>query len=197
MSEQDNSKLNRSIELCQRVVTTESFIAKAREVHGEKYDYAKVEYKNAYTKVCIICPEHGEFWQKPNGHLQGYGCPSCSSSKLESIIRDLLTINKIEFEEQKQFEWLVDKGRLRLDFFLPERNVAVECQGCQHFESYDFFGGDEGFETNIRRDSTKRKLCHAHGVEILYFSNLGIDYPYQVFEDKEDLLRAIMDYSVK
>ena len=172
--------------------STESFIAKAREIHGEKYDYSKVEYKNALTKVCIICPEHGEFWQKPNGHLQGYGCPSCSSSKLESTIRDLLSINGIEFEEQKQFDWLVDRGRLRLDFFLSELDIAIECQGCQHFESYDFFGGEEGFETNLRRDSIKRKLCHAHGIEILYFSNLGIDYPYQVFENKEDLLQAIM-----
>ena len=79
-----------------------------------------------------------------------------------------------------------------MDFFLSELDIAIECQGCQHFESYDFFGGEEGFETNLRRDSIKRKLCHAHGIEILYFSNLGIDYPYQVFENKEDLLQAIM-----
>ena len=50
-------------------LTTEEFIAKARAIHGSKYDYSKVNYKNTRTKVCIICPEHGEFWMKPNDHL--------------------------------------------------------------------------------------------------------------------------------
>ena len=58
-------------------LTLEQFIEKARKVHGDKYDYSKVEYKNAHTKVCILCPEHGEFWQKPGNHLDGNGCPRC------------------------------------------------------------------------------------------------------------------------
>ena len=40
----------------------EIFIEKAKKVHGDKYDYSKVQYVNAYTKVGIICTEHGEFW---------------------------------------------------------------------------------------------------------------------------------------
>ena len=46
-------------------LTTIDFIIRAKEVHGDKYDYSKVEYVNNKTKVCIICPEHGEFWQRP------------------------------------------------------------------------------------------------------------------------------------
>ena len=61
-------------------LTTEEFIAKAREVHGNKYDYSKVEYKNTNTKVCIICKEHGEFWQTANSHLSGHGCPNCTGN---------------------------------------------------------------------------------------------------------------------
>ena len=57
-----------------RKLTQEEFIKRAREVHGDKYDYSKVEYINANSKVCIICPEHGEFWQKPANHLLGCGC---------------------------------------------------------------------------------------------------------------------------
>lgn len=57
--------------------TTEEFIQDAIKVHGEKFDYSKVDYKNNYTKVCIICPKHGEFFQKPNDHLCGKGCPKC------------------------------------------------------------------------------------------------------------------------
>lgn len=58
-------------------LTTEEFIEKARKVHVDKYDYSKVEYVNNLTKVCIICPKHGEFWQTPNNHLSGKGCPIC------------------------------------------------------------------------------------------------------------------------
>ena len=60
-----------------RKYTTEQFILKAREVHGWKYDYSKVDYKDSHTKVCIICPIHGEFWQKPDNHLNGWGCKKC------------------------------------------------------------------------------------------------------------------------
>lgn len=43
--------------------TKEEFIQEARDVHGDKYDYSKVEYVNNHTKVCILCPKHGEFEQ--------------------------------------------------------------------------------------------------------------------------------------
>ena len=59
-------------------LTTEEFIEKAREVHGDKYDYSKVNYVNTYTKVTIICPIHGDFEQTPNAHLAGQGCPICN-----------------------------------------------------------------------------------------------------------------------
>lgn len=57
--------------------TTEEFINKANEVHKGKYNYSNVVYKNNRTKVCIICPEHGEFWQIPYDHLRGIGCSKC------------------------------------------------------------------------------------------------------------------------
>ena len=63
--------------LYMKKITTEEFINRARKVHGNKYDYSKVEYINNKTKVCIVCPEHGEFWQTPNAHLQGQGCYKC------------------------------------------------------------------------------------------------------------------------
>lgn len=58
--------------------TTEKFIKESQKVHGNKYDYSRVKFENTNTDVCIVCPEHGEFWQKPNNHLQGQGCPKCS-----------------------------------------------------------------------------------------------------------------------
>lgn len=58
-------------------LTTEEFIQRAREAHGDKYDYSNVEYVNCKTKVCIICPEHGEFMQNPFSHMKGCGCAKC------------------------------------------------------------------------------------------------------------------------
>jgi hypothetical protein len=66
------------------------FLEKAKEVHGDKYDYSKVEYVDSKTKVCIICPEHGEFWQEPAAHLRGYNCPKCANVKRGDTFRDNL-----------------------------------------------------------------------------------------------------------
>ena len=68
--------------------TNEEFIAKAREIHGDKYDYSKINYVNNHTKVCIICPKHGEFWQSPNAHLNGEGCSKCHYDKISKLYRD-------------------------------------------------------------------------------------------------------------
>ena len=54
------------------------FINKSKEVHGDKYDYSLVEYKNTHSKVKIICPEHGIFEQSPISHIKGFGCKKCS-----------------------------------------------------------------------------------------------------------------------
>jgi Zn ribbon nucleic-acid-binding protein len=62
-------------------MTTEDFIQKAKAIHGDRYDYSKVEYVDNKKEVCIICREHGEFWQRPKNHLSGYGCPICSGRK--------------------------------------------------------------------------------------------------------------------
>ena len=64
---------------------TKEFIAKAKAVHGDKYDYSKVNYVNSFTKVTIICPKHGEFEQTPNLHLKSQGCPNCYGNKKMTI----------------------------------------------------------------------------------------------------------------
>ena len=58
-------------------LTTEEFIAKAKTVHGDRYDYSKVEYVGTKSPVIIICKEHGEFQQTPQKHLAGQGCIKC------------------------------------------------------------------------------------------------------------------------
>ena len=70
-------------------LTKEDFIEKARLIHGDRYDYSKVEYINSRVKVCIVCPEHGEFWQEPTSHLSGRKCPSCA--KIDSASKRRMT----------------------------------------------------------------------------------------------------------
>jgi len=180
---------------------TEKFIEDARKVHGDKYDYSKVEYINAKTPVTIICPEHGEFERTPDNHLHGshglgLGCPNCCSKRyrLEENIKNILTINNITFEFHKAFDWLKRTNNLFLDFYLPDHKIAIECQGLQHFRAIEFFGGEGQFEYRVQNDKIKRDLCNQHGIQVFYYSDLGIDYPYEVFEDLDEILNKIKEY---
>lgn len=74
--------------------STNDFILKAKEKHGNKYDYSLVDYKNSKLNVKIICPEHGIFFQEPNAHLFGSECPKCQSIK-NAKIKQSNTINFI------------------------------------------------------------------------------------------------------
>ena len=66
-------------------LTTAKFIEKSRAIHGDRYDYSKVEYLASETKICIICKKHGEFWQTPHRHLMGDNCPKCGpKAKIDS-----------------------------------------------------------------------------------------------------------------
>ena len=174
--------------------TTEQFIKEARQVHGDKYNYSKVNYENCFKQVCIICPKHGEFWQTPDNHLQNKGCPHCLESKLEENVRKKLNIKNIEFSFQKTFDWLKFDKKLKLDFYLPSYKIGIECQGLQHFKSVKWFGGKNGFKDSIKRDKLKKKLCEEHGIKIFYYSNLGINYPYKVYENFDKMLKDIEKY---
>ena len=59
-------------------LNNDTFIEKSKKIHGDKYDYSKVNYINRYTKVTIICPKHGEFQMQPGNHLDGERCPYCA-----------------------------------------------------------------------------------------------------------------------
>ena len=150
--------------------TTEDVINAFKLVHKDKYNYSKVVYKGMHTKVCIICPIHGEYWQTPANHLQGQGCSICKESRLERSIRNILEENKIEYEYQKRFIWL---GKQSLDFYLPKYNIAIECQGKQHYEPVDFAGNGKDwaeklFEKNKKRDKTKFKKIKMHNIKMMY-----------------------------
>ena len=95
-------------------LTTEEFITKAKAVHGDRYDYSKVKYINNQTKVCIICKEHGEFWQTPYTHLNGHGCSKCAykgNRQRHYYSQDEIIVKiKSLFGERYSFEKVVYKA---------------------------------------------------------------------------------------
>lgn len=154
-----------------RAMGKEHFINKAKGLFGEKYDYSKAEYINGQKNVCLICPVHGEFEVTPNNHLsKKSGCPICNESKLERELASILDKQNVKYERLKRFKWL---GRQSLDLYLPEHNIAIECQGIQHFKPVDFAGKGEkwankSFKEIKERDDIKLKKCLDFNIKMIY-----------------------------
>jgi len=176
-----------------KVISQEEFINKSKEIHGDKYDYSKVVYINMTTPVKIICRKCGyEFEQMPYSHLQGHGCKYCNKSRLENEMEIFLNKNNIKFIPQCDkdvFEWL---GKLSLDFYLPDYNVAIECQGEQHFGIVEKWGGQEKFEMVVERDERKKRLCEENNIKLLYYTPI-FHKVENLFTDKDTLLEQILN----
>lgn len=156
-----------------RKKTIDKFIEQARKIHGNKYDYSKVKYIDIHTKVCIICPKHGEFYQNPNNHLNGHGCPKCKESKYELEVMNFLDENNIDYTYQYRNK--ENLGNQTIDFFINGQNIAIECQGIQHFEPTDFGGNGiikavKLFEDNQRRDNLKIQNCNEHRIKLIHYN---------------------------
>lgn len=176
---------------------TEKFIEAARRAHGDKYDYSKVDYYNNRQKVCIICPEHGEFWQQPIDHIHAHGCPECGKT-LDMSEKFVLEALRKEFPDvvyQYRPEWLGNiTSRQSLDFYLPEHEIGIEYHGRQHFVPIKKFGGEEGFEKLWERDLRKLKKCGENGVKLYYISfekEIPEKYHLPVHRSVDELINAI------
>jgi len=66
----------------------DTFLYKSKLIHGDRYSYALMVYKDTLTKIDIICSKHGVFKQKPSKHLRGQGCPHCA---IELVKYNVLT----------------------------------------------------------------------------------------------------------
>lgn len=132
------------------------FVAEAILKHNGKYSYDENTFVNYNSKMRIICPTHGEFWQKPCAHISGdgHGCPVCNESKLEKRVAKKLDELNIVYERWKKFDWL---GKQSFDFYLPKYNIAIECQGKQHFIDGGW-NGRSSLRTNIERDTIKKTV---------------------------------------
>ena len=140
----------------------EEWVKRFNKTHQNKYKYVISGSINYDSMIEIICPIHGVFKQKVGCHYNGQGCPKCRMSHLEREMTGFLNENHIEYEYQKKFDWL---GSQSLDFYLPQYNVAIECQGSQHFENDKFY---KSLDIVKERDERKRLLCLENNVELIY-----------------------------
>ena len=155
-----------------------NFEKKAKEIHGDKYDYSLVNYEKALKKVKIICPTHGIFEQKPSNHLLGQGCPKCGKfSKGEEKINIWLKENNFkeneDFFQQYKFKECKYKKELPFDFYLPKQKILIEYQGLQHYEKR-FGMSEKKFKELKERDKIKKDFATKNFIfkEISYKDNI-------------------------
>jgi very-short-patch-repair endonuclease len=153
-------------------LTTEQFIEKSREVHGNKYDYSKVNYKGNKNKITIICPIHGEFEQIASNHYNiKCGCPYCNSSKGEKEIENFLLEKNINFEREKKFKDCRNKKHLPFDFYLPDYNLLIEYDGEQHYKARGFITEDK-LNKIQKHDNIKNEFCKKYKIKLIRISYL-------------------------
>lgn len=119
-------------------------------------------------------------------------------SKLEQFVIDILDDKKINFIHEcskKDLSWL---GRQRLDIYIPEKKLCVECQGIQHFKPENFGGEkdkNENLKRNIKNDIKKFNKCVENNIKVIYVVNDKKDvidnviYKYNNVYDKNEFIK--------
>ena len=171
-----------------RKKSKEQYALDAKKIHGEKYDYSLVKYKNNKEKVEIICPKHGIFSQNALQHLKGAGCPACYiKSRGEELIAKILednnyVLNETYFREYK-FEDCRDTYPLPFDFYIPSKKLLIEFNGKQHYKkSIGFKDTDKTFLKRKHHDWLKRKYARDNNMDLLII-------PYWKYGDMFQLLK--------
>lgn len=171
------------------------FIEKARQIHGNLYDYSFVNYIDNQTKVKILDNETGDiFWQTPNSHLSGAGNPKRKRSFGEKLIQKLLKDFNIDFKEEYILKNTI-QGRniknIRIDFKLLNFNkeVWIEYNGIQHYKyEKNFFKETiDDYRKQLTRDKNVRDYCKEHGILLI-----EIPYTYTKYEILKPILEDIL-----
>lgn len=163
------------------------FIQKAKNKWGDTYDYSMINesnYINTKNKVPIICHKHGLFWQNPNNHLNGHGCPHCKRSLGEDKVALFLDTHKIKYETQYIFNnnnILCTNNYFRVDFYLPENNTIIEYNGQQHYKEVLVFS-ERTLEQQQERDYALRQYCKESNINL-------IEIPYWDYDNIDCILK--------
>lgn len=104
-------------------INKEQLINRAREIHGDFYDYSQVIYDSYHKKIEIICPEHGSFSQTPAKHLSGQGCTTCGREKTLSSTRS----NREEFISRAKEIHGDTYSYDRVEYISSAKKVEITC----------------------------------------------------------------------
>ena len=128
---------------------------------------------NSVVMWRCLCDCGEEIIVRSSALLHGYtkSC-GCMKSHGEYYISTYLLSNSINFEKQKKFSDLlgVGGGNLSYDFYLPNHNMLIECQGEQHERPIEYFGGEEQFAIQQEHDRRKREYAKDNGYRLLEIS---------------------------
>ena len=134
--------------------------------------------------------KHFDFeWQAIIYSRKNSSCPYLKSSKTEVLLYEIMKKEKIAFTPEKTFENCKHKNLLPFDLFLDKHNIIIELDGIQHFESNDFFGGDESFKETNLRDNIKNDFCRENNICLL-----RIPYIYDPVVDKEKIAKMVLTF---
>lgn len=153
-------------ELNNRILYKNIWIKKCNIFHNNIYDYSKSNYHNNEKEVIIICPIHGEFYQKPRTHLT-HGCKICSESKGEKQISIKLDKINIKYIREYKFKNCIYIKELPFDFYLPDNRICIEFNGEQHYKSIDHFGGDKRLIQQVKKDNIKKQFCIENNIKLI------------------------------
>lgn len=168
------------------------------------FDNPKNRYDGKETKLILKCLKCGYIWKTTtyaNFMYKAIKCRGCTNNwHLERTVECYLKEAGIPYEIQKRFEWLKNKINMTLDFYLPDYDISIECQGRQHFMPVEKFGGEEGFKDTQIRDTLKKKQCEKHNIKILYFTELKKYSDFmgeKLVKTKDKLIENIEKYGRK
>ena len=118
---------------CRQLLLSAKFIRKAKKIHGDKYNYEKVQYLNERTSIVITCIDHGDYIQKPKNHLLGKGCSKCHCNYSKGQIQWLdfvASFHSIRIQHAaNDAEFLIPETRYRADGYCAETNTIYEYHG--------------------------------------------------------------------
>lgn len=106
-----------------RKLTQDEFVQKAKQIHGNKYDYSESVFVNTRTKIAIVCPKHGVFTQTVSSHLMGHGCPNCAVDAVRARAGDEDFYNRV---------------------YTPERQAKMEATCMERYGAKTFALSSEG-----------------------------------------------------
>lgn len=167
------AKISRAMK---HLLGTDEFIKRAKEVHGDKYDYSKTIYKDIFSPLTITCPIHGDFTQKASDHLSGCGCQECGrmfsryETEIYDYIKDLLPKDTVI---QKNNRTVLNGNEL--DIYIPDKKIAIEFDG--------LYWHNEINKPDKKYHLKKTEQCEENGIRLIH-----------IFEDewiyKQDIVRG-------